>query len=182
MKLKNLKNYKQQITQLQTLKLSYKKKSFNSKHESTLTKILLNQILRIIFEYHLNNKKILFIGFPKKFYRTLKNTKHLQIPELINNEIWENQKSKIEKAKQSKNITKLIQKLKKKADLIIIDVSTNDELLIRKSYLAYIPVIAINKQLQIFNKTQEYIFPIQKSTNSDIFYSLLKSLIEKKNI
>merc|ERR1711966_134325 len=109
MKLKNLKNYKQQITQLQTLKLSYKKKSFNSKHESTLTKILLNQILRIIFEYHLNNKKILFIGFPKKFYRTLKNTKHLQIPELINNEIWENQKSKIEKAKQSKNITKLIQ-------------------------------------------------------------------------
>ena len=60
----------------------------------------------IINEKNLNNKKILFLGFPKQFYRTLKNTKHLQIPELINDEIWENQKSGIEKAKRIKTYEK----------------------------------------------------------------------------
>jgi len=180
MKLKKLKKDKQQVTQLQILKLTYQKKSFFSKQESTRTKILLNQILKIIFEYNSNNKKIMFLGFPKQFYKTLKNTKHMQIPELINNRIWENQKSNIKKTKQSKNITKFTQKLKKKADLIVINNSANSELLVRKSYLSHTPIIILNKKLQISNKTLDYNFPIQKSTNSNIFFSLLKYILEKK--
>ena len=171
-----LKNYKQQIASFQTFKLSYQKKSFNSKYESTIKKTLLNQILMIIFEFHAQNKKILFIGFPKQFHKTLRNTKHLQIPELINNEIWENKKSKAEKAKQSKNITKLTHKLKKKADLIVVYASANDEFLTIKSYLTSIPLIIVSKQLEIFNKSQDYNFPIQKSSNLKIFLSLLKDL------
>ena len=177
MKLKNIKNYKHQITRFQTFKLSYKKKSFNPKYEPNKTKTLLNQILMIIFEFHAQNKKILFIGFPKQLNKTLKNTKHLQIPELISNEIWENKKSRSEKAKQSKNIAKLTQKLRKKPDLIVMYASANDELLIRKSYLADTPLIIVGKQLQIFDGPQDYYdFSIQKSSNLRIFFSLLKNL------
>ena len=112
MKLKNLKSSKQRIAHLQTFKLSYQKKSLNSKYESVMTKTLLNQILMIIFEYHSSNKKILFVGFPRRFDETLKNTKHLSIPESVSNEVWNNKKSKVERMKQSKNVTKLTQKLK----------------------------------------------------------------------
>nr|UXN44146.1 ribosomal protein S2 [Navicula sp.] len=176
MKLANCKNYKQQIAHLQTLKLSYQKESFNLKYESIMTKTLLNRILMIIFEFHASNKKILFIGFPKQFDKILKNTKHLSIPELVSNKIWESKKSNVKNTKLSKNIAKLTQKLEKKADLIVIHVSANDELLIRKSYLTYIPVITLGKQLQIINEPQDYDFPIQKSANLRIFFSLLENL------
>ena len=177
MKLKNIKNYKHQMIRFQTFKLSYQKKSFNSKYGSNETKTLLNQILTIIFEFHAQNRKILFIGFPKQFHETLKKTKHLQISELISNEIWENKKSRSEKAKQSKNIAKLTQKLRKKPDLIVMYASANDELLIRKSYLADTPLIIVGKQLQIFDGPQDYYdFSIQKSSNLRIFFSLLKNL------
>ena len=170
-----LKNYKHQITHFQAFRLFYQKIFLNSRHELDRTKTLLNHILMIIFEFHAQNKKILFVGFPKQFHETLKGTKHLQIPELISNGIWENRKSKAEKAKQSKNIAKLTQKLKKKADLIVIYSSAKDKLLSRKSYLNGIPLIIVSKQLQIFNNgPQDYNFPIQKSANLGIFFSLLK--------
>ena len=170
---------KKQQNQLQILKLSYKKKSFNSKDKIITAQILLTKILKIIHEYNIKNKKILFIGFPKLPDKEFQNTKHLQIPELMINEIWKNPKSK-NKTEQPSNLNKLTENLKKKADLIVINNLKANPLLINKNYLNHTPTIFINKKLQISNNNNNYNFQIQKCLNTNLFFSIIKILIKLK--
>jgi hypothetical protein len=188
MKLKKLKNPKYFSLKLQILKLSYKKKQFKQDASLKSTEILLNKIANIIFQYSTANKKILFIGFPNNFNKTLENTKHIAIPEFMllngllhnNNTVLNNPNNEI---KISKNIFKLTLKLKRKADLIMAYNLTNEMIAIKESYLATIPLITINSKWDILNNkaayesTGNYYFHFEKNENRQFMFSLISTLI-----
>jgi len=193
MKLKKLAKSKHFFIQFQILKLYSRKKTFNSKTTVKSTEILLNKIANVIYRYHIADKKILFLGFPCSFSKTLKNTRHLLIPKfmwfhgLLSNKVSQNHNGK--KAKIPKNIFKLILKLKEKPSLIFV-YNLNDNLTaIKESYLAKIPVITISKKLNILNvkSTYEsmgsYNFLIEKTKNTSFLFSFIKTVINqaKKN-
>lgn len=69
MKIINIKKYKLFKYNLLKLQLYKHTDSSNIFSQSVLeqTEISLKQLLKIIYEYHVNNSKILFIGFPIMF-------------------------------------------------------------------------------------------------------------------
>lgn len=188
MKLKKLKKSKHLFLQLQILKLFSKKKSFNNKAMLKSTELLLNKIAKIIYHYNITNKTILFLGFPETFSKNLKNTKHLLIPQFMwFNGLFSNNVSILNKSKTKlpKNLIKLILKLKKKADLIII-YGLNDNLLaLKESYLARIPAITLNEKQNIlhlksaYSSTGSYNFFIEKSENTQKIFSFIGAILEQ---
>lgn len=186
MKLKKLKKSKHLFLQLQILKLFSKKKYFNDRTLWKSTEILLNKIAKIIYQYHVENKTILFLGFPEHFSKVLKNTKHILVPKFMwfnglisNNTTFLNKP----KTKLPKNLIKLILKLKKKPDLIII-YGLNDNLLaLKESYLARIPAITFDtkekslNQKSTYSSTGSYDFFIEKSENSQKIFSFINAVV-----
>jgi hypothetical protein len=190
MKLKKLKKSKHMLAEIQILKLSYKKKLFDLKTTPKSTEILLNKIANVIYKYHVLGNKILFLGFPKSFSNILINTKHVLIPEFMwfqgmfkNNTTSRNLKN--EKAKIPKDLSKLTLKLKKKANLIIMYDFMDSAPVIKESCLAQIPIITINKTLDIFNNrhiynsTGSYDFLFERTENTLFFFSFIKTVLAK---
>ena len=94
MKIRKIKKFQYTLLKLNLIKDQvYKKKIqknnyddvFNIKTE--IIELHLKKALQIIYKYHMNHKKILFIGVPqnfqKKFSNILRNTKHIAIPKSI---------------------------------------------------------------------------------------------------
>lgn len=172
------------FTQYNLLKLSYKKKFFNSNFESRTTQIALNRIINLIHYYHINKKKILFVGFPKHLTEVLRKTKHTHIPETfldnIPNGDFQNQELKI-----PKNISKLILDLKSNINLILIYNSSMKLDILTKSYLHRIPLVLIGKNFQVFTKNanrseSHYDLSIERVANLNVFYSLIRIIMNKK--
>lgn len=191
MKIKKIKKYQSRLLRLQILKLYYKKKSQNSETTVKQIELYLNKISHVIYNYHINNKKILFIGFPKNFKKNLKQTKHSFIPEcqwlngMLSNRNYNNKQKKV-----PNNLIKLFLKLKKKIDLIIIYDLNKESTAIEEAYIARTPVINLTTKLKITNAFSTYEFPgnffninHQKHTNNNIFFSVIQIALEKaKNI
>ena len=183
MKIKKLNKLKYPNLELQILKLYNKKKTFNPKIEIKLTEILLNKIANIIYFYHITNKTILFLGFPKDLTKILKTTKHILIPEFM----WQNNMFNFtnynKKTKIPKNIFKLQTKLKKKADLIIINNKNVHKIAFKESYLARIPAITITPEINIskikssYNSASSYNFFAEKEENTYFLYLLIKTIL-----
>lgn len=192
MKLKKLKRLNYSNLELQIFKLFSKKKKFNSKTETKLTEILLNKIANIIYLYHITDKTILFLGFPKNFTKVLKTTKHILVPEFIWQNNMFNSTTHNKKTKTPKNIFKLQTKLKKKVDLIVINNLDINMAAFKESYLARIPAITITKKIEIskikssYNSTGNYNFFNEKTESINFFYLFLKTILirakTKKNI
>ena len=106
MKLKNLKIKKYTLLRLnlikfQTYKCKNKHTFFNSVNQLELK---IKQILQLIYLYHYNNKRILFVGFPYiKSNYLLNYSKHIFVPK----KVWLN-RSFINKFVFDKNSTDLI--------------------------------------------------------------------------
>ena len=183
MKLKKLQKSKYSNLELQIFKLFSKKKIFNSKIEVKSTKILLNKIANIIYLYHITNKTILFLGFPTKFIKILKTTKHILVPEFMWQNNMFNSINLSKKTKTPKNIFKLQTKLKKKVDLIIINNLDRNTTPFKESYLARIPAITITKRIEIsklksnYNSTGSYNLFTEKQENNNFFYLFLKTIL-----
>ena len=187
MKIKNIQRYNNKIIELQILKLYYKKKSYNFKTNIKVTECYLNKISQIIYNYHINNKKILFIGFPKNFRQLLKTTKHY----LISQNIWVNgtlsniAKQNFSNTTKFNSNYKLISKLQGKLDLIIIYNLDSKATAIQESYLTRIPVITLSENLEISNKQATYESPEKfsrvndKITNNNLFFSIIETTLKK---
>ena len=183
MKLRNRKKIRNLQTQLQVLKLSYKKKL--SKRS---TELILNKIAQIILEYHLDKKKILFVGFPDHFSTILKNTRHLLIPEAMWLEgILTNTNFKINRKKKNKlmpeNIFKLSLKLKKKADLVLVSGLQNRAHIIKESNVMRIPNITIAKETNILNTESDNIsggasnFLAERAESAHFIFSVIYTVL-----
>jgi len=94
MKVRKIKKFQYTLLKLSLIKNQvYKKKIQKSQYDDVLnnkTEIIelhLKRALQIIYKYHMNHKKILFIGVPQNFQKNissvLKNTKHIAIPKSI---------------------------------------------------------------------------------------------------
>lgn len=122
----------------------------------SLTQIIsdFKKALHIIFEYHKANKKILFIGLPKKLELQINKLTHhiavdinFELQGVISNTIDSTKFAKIEKQSFSKVYVKsLVPKLLKKPDLVVILSHEKKQNIIAESNVAKIPVIVFESK------------------------------------
>ena len=134
-----------------------KKKSYSgSLTDFNLTQIIndFKKVLHIIFAYHQANKRILFIGIPKKLELKInKLTQHIAIDNsidiqgVISNDFSESKFIKTEKFKVSNlYIKSLLPKLFKKPDLVVLLLNEKNQRIITESSIAKIPLIIFSSK------------------------------------
>jgi ribosomal protein S2 len=188
MKLKKIGKPKNKLLQLQILKLHNKKKSYDFSIDLKQMEVNLHKISDVIYKYHNADKRILFAGFPSSFSQTLKSTKHILIPEFLwfdgmlsNRTSFVNSSMK----KTPKNIFRLMLKLKKKLDLIVVYNLNKNSTAIKEGYLERVPVITFSKQTDVFNikttynSTGNYEFINERSENNSLFFSFIKATLNR---
>jgi ribosomal protein S2 len=207
MKIRKIKKFQYTLLKLNLIKEQvYKKKIQKNNYDDVLnvkTEIIelhFKKALQIIYKYHINCKKILFIGVPqnfqKKFSNVLKYTKHIAIPESI----WVNgllsNRSAIFRhlyLKRQKNIEKKI-RLKNKTIYFLISVIKQPNLIVvfnqdleknalNETYKLKLPIITLNNNL-FFDTKSSYKIPgnfqsIYKKNHHAVF--LVLTSILKKN-
>jgi ribosomal protein S2 len=196
MKINRIKSYNYKLVKLKLIKTKVYKKKLDHFIKIEDISNRLKKALHIIYKYHINNKKILFIGTPvnvdSKFQNMLKNTKHTLIPEALwMNGLITNQRScfkylsKNQKAINNK-ISKLLFKIKNKSDLIVVLNASNNSSALDEGYSARIPIISINYDVEGFDLKASYKvsgnFQFKKKKVRDtFFYSLLTAVLKKAN-
>lgn len=193
MKIKKIKlNYKNKLTELQILKSRIYKKNDELKIDTNKIQLYLKKVIRIIYEFHITNKRILFLNFPKKFEKkitgNLKKNQHM----FINNDnflngIISNQKISLQQLNQLQKFIKSNSKtkipIKKFIDLIVIfnpGFELNSD---KKLYVSQIPTITINESLNNnLNLKQNYKLIgnfkfIEKQINNNLFLSIIKVIL-----
>ena len=194
MKVKKIKlKYKNKLTELQILKSRIYRKNTDLKLKKKINtnKIQLNikKIIKIIYEFHKKNKKILFLNFSKKIEKkitkNLKNKQHIFIEnENFLNGIISNQKINLNHYNILQKFNKI--PIKKLVDLIIIFNPLSSLNSDKKLYLSQIPTITINENLNNnLNLKKNYKLIghfkfIEKQINNNIFFSLLRAILKEK--
>jgi len=196
MKINRIKLSSFKLLKLKLIKTKvYKKKNHNFiKIEDITTR--LKKSLHIIYKYHVNNKKILFIGTPMnidtKFKNLLQTTKHVLIPEpLWINGIITNQFSCFKYLSKNRKlinnkISEILFKIKGKSDLIVVLNTSDKTSAIEEGYLTRTPIISINCDLEITNEKSSYKIPgnfqfRKKKIRDTFFYSILTAIFKKAN-
>lgn len=192
MKLKNLNKLRLISNQLLKTRFYYN----NSKDININSSILsLKTALKIIFEYHNKNKKILFVGTPfkntKQVNQLFKTTQHTVIPESVwVNGVLTNKKYCLKylmhnKASKTKFFSKFLLTLREKHDLIVIlNLESNLDSL-NELYKTQLPIISFTDNT--LNKNNDKIshkivgnfnFTSKKRCNS-FFFIILKATLKK---
>ena len=148
--------------------------------------IKLKKSINIIYNFHKNKKKILFIGVPKLIEKKINlETNHIAVPEFynmlglfINKPILKNQSIQ-------KNKLFSFSKLNSKPDLILIFNSDNEDLIIKESYKSKIPVIKFNSNFNLKNKNLFNLYEVPGNLNfskksiDDLFFKIINSILNK---
>jgi ribosomal protein S4 len=213
MKIRKIKKFQYTLLKLNLIKSQiYKKKIQKNNHDDVLNikteliELHLKRSLQVIYKYHMNHKKILFIGIPqnfqKKFSKILKNTKHVALPQSIwVNGILSNRYATFRYLylKRRKNIKKknwlqnkiiyFLISVIKQPDLIVIFNPNLEKNALNETYKLKLPIVALENNLY-FNTKFFYKVPgnfqhIYKKTQHAIFLilaSILKKSSYKNNI
>lgn len=194
MKIKKIENNKYKLLKLKILQSKIIKKN-HIINNITLETIesRLKKALQLIYLYHVNNKKILFVGNPlninKEIIKILKNTNHVFIPKsawiagfLTNNKA--SFKLLLKKNSNLNLISQRLVQLKNKSDLIVIMDQKLDQIALEESYSSKIPVISLNNNLNIFDFKSNYKVPgnfifSKNKLKNNFFYSILISTLKK---
>jgi|SRR6478672_3378657 len=194
MKINKVNKFQSKLIKLKLIKTKIYKKNDHSftKIEDIISR--LKKALCIIYKYHINNKRILFVGTPlhldEKLKNLIKNTQHMYIPESIwMNGILTNQQSCFKyllKNQQSINrkISTILFKTKKKSDLIVILDSSMNSNALNEGYLTRTPVISLNLNLDNLDVKSSYKIPgnfkfTNKKVRNNFFYSILSATLKK---
>lgn len=202
MKLKKIKISKSKLIKFQLIKFkTYKqKKNIFDKNTQKFNfesiELHLKKALQIIYNYHLNNKTIFFIGVPqklkKKFFSMLKATKHLFVPEntwlkgVLSNKVsifkYLNQQINSDIKNTDTNL-KFLFTIQKKPDLIVLLDQKLESQAFQEAIKLKIPVIAITTSL-VLNKNILYPiygnFEFLNKKLNNIYFLLLKSIFNKQ--
>jgi ribosomal protein S2 len=197
MKIEILKNNKHKLLKLKLIKLKIlKKKHFLTNITLENIELKIKKVLYLIYLYHLNNKRIIFIGNPlsinKELTKIFLNTKHIFIPKsswiagVITNQ-YSSFKSYFKQESQINKISKRLLQLKKRGDLIVIIDHEAEVQALNESYIAKLPVILINSNLPSFDEKSDYKIPVnlissKHKINNNLFYSLLLTIIKKAQL
>jgi len=196
MKINKIVSCKYKLLNLKLVKTKTYKKNQNNFIKLEDISSRLKKALHIIYKYHMNKKQILFVGSPinmnHNFKKYLKNTKHIIIPKsawmngsITNQESCFKYISKNHKIINNK-ISEILFQMKKKSDLIVILDSELNASALNEGYLAKIPVISLNSDLDISNFKSNYKIPgnfkfVGKKIRDTFFYSILIATLKKAN-
>ena len=155
MKLKKL-QFKQilklHLLKYKTYEQPVKDNNFNLVTDLTLNQMVVNfkKILQVIFQYHNINKRILFIGMPKKLELKInKVTNHVAIPTdfnvqgIISNGF--NSTGVINKHENKYklfNLKALLPKLSKRPDLVVMVSHDKKHSVLKECFVAKVPIIS----------------------------------------
>ena len=156
----------------------------------------IKKALYLIYLYHVNNKRILFVGNPlninKELTKLFHKTKHIFIPKsawiagVITNQ-YSSFKSKFKHETQINKMSKQLLKLKKKSDLVVIVDQMLETKALEESYTSKLPVISINSDLNIFDEKSSYKVPgnlvySKHKINNNLLYSILITTLKKAHL
>ena len=174
-----------------------KKTNFNDSVSVNLNQILadIKKALKIIFQYHRLDKRILFIGFPYKLELKINRlTKHLAVPYnfniqgfILNNNIkFLNESKGSSRIWLKSHIKFLFPKLTKKPDLIILFEHEKDKNIITESWTAKVPVIIFKSNCDLRNVSNKSFYIIRGNfknasvmSDKNIFFIGLNFLFKK---
>jgi ribosomal protein S2 len=155
----------------------------------------LKKALHIIYKYHINNKKILFVGtfskFNKNFKNLFKKTKHILLPKSVwMNGILTNTNSCYKYLIKNQNsisnkFHKTITQLNQQINLIVILDSYYKTNILNEGYLANIPIVFLGDDFNnISNFKAAYNVPgnfnfLKKKLRVNFVYILLMALLKK---
>jgi len=180
MKLNKINLYKNKILKLKLIQTKIYKKNYNHFIKIEDISSRLKKALHIIYNYHINNKKIVFIGTPLnisyKFKKLLNKTEHILIPESM----W------ISGLFTNNKISKILFQLEKKIDLIVLLDFNSNKKAINEIYLTKIPLIFLNCDFKTLNNNLIYKIPgnfkFTKKKIRDIFFYLILGATFKKSL
>lgn len=166
----------------------------NSKDLTDLTSKL-KRALKVIYKYHINRKKIMFIGVSEKvnqsFKKLLNKSKHVFLPDSFwNYGILTNTVVSYSNLKKKPKLFKgYFFKLKnfKNINLVVILESSYQEVILNECYKKRLPVISFNNTSLKSKFNQNYSLSIKctfsrKKNGNSFFYSLLLALLKKREI
>jgi ribosomal protein S2 len=196
MKINKIPHSNNKLIKLKLIQTKIYKK--NSKNSIKINDIIprIKKAIFLIYKYHTNNKRILFVGTPlnfnKKFKALLKNTRHVFIPESVwVNGILTNKESCFKNLTKNRNsnenkILEILFPLRKKSDLIVILDSYSNQNVLNEAYTTGIPTITLNHNLDIIDERSEYKIPgnfifTEKKIRDNFFYSILNTTFKKAN-
>jgi ribosomal protein S2 len=201
------KSFQYTLIKLNLIKSQIYKKKLQKKNYDDIINIKteyielhLKNILQIIYRYHRNQKKIVFIGIPvnfqKKFSKILKKTRHIAISQsiwingVLSNHfaifryLYKKRLKNIEKKKRvyNKTIDFLISVIKR-PDLVVIFNQNMERNALNETYKLKIPTITLGNNLY-FDTKSSYQVPgnfkvIHKKKEHAIFLVLI-SILKKK--
>jgi ribosomal protein S2 len=149
--------------------------------------------LRIIKQFHVNKKKIIFVGNPlhinKRLSTIFKKTKHTFVPRSA----WvaghmTNKFAHANLSKKKYNSTKLfsIHRFKKKSSLVVIVDQQRNLTALNEFHSTSIPIISLNSKTKMFDETSVLKVPakltsIRSNISTFLFYSLLLKIFKGMN-
>jgi hypothetical protein len=128
-----------------TYEQAVKKNNSNFLVDINLTKIInnLKQALQVIFYYHQADKRILFIGVPKKLELKINRlTNHVAVPRDFNLQGIISNNFKSSNIKKETGSKSFLPKLSKKPDLVVL--FFHEKNIVSESYFAKVPLIIFN--------------------------------------
>jgi hypothetical protein len=154
--------------------------------------IKIKSALRIIHKFHVNKKRIVFVGNPlninKRLSRMFRKTKHVFIPRLAWTAGHMTNRFSSNKYENTKSFS--IYKLKKKGSLVVVIDQLVDLTALNEFHSLSVPIISFNSKTKMFDETSAIkvpakVLPIKSDLSNLLFYSLLfkifKSSIKKKH-
>ena len=189
--------HKPKFLKIKLLKAQTYKNKHNFKHlKIENIEYKLKKILHVIYQFHINNKIILFIGVPTNLYKQmtqlLKGTKHIAIPHGIwlNGAITNHHtvlKYLLRLKRSNKAQTEILFQLKKKADLIITLDKQNSKTILNEGSLSKITTISLGSDLNTLSNKATYNVPgnfnfISKKITNSFIYTILKATLKKGRI
>jgi len=174
---------------------STKNNNINSITDLTLSETIFNlkKSLHIIFQYHIQNKRIFFIGLPTKLGSKInKMTNHVAVPQDINVQGFiSNQSNKnfaaTKQTTKSKTVKfkSLLPKLLKKPDLVVIIAHDKIDGIYKECVVAKLPVINFKTENMSKKTWSTYSYDLritQKNsnliTNKNLFFIGLNFLFK----
>ncbi|MBE0439303.1 MAG: hypothetical protein IBX57_05925 [Gammaproteobacteria bacterium] len=124
-----------------------KKTNINTRIDFDLTEVLtdLKKILHVTFEYHQANKKILFIGLPKKLEKTINSsTRHVAVDHMFELQGFLSKHLNAFKLSTDLCVKSLLPKMSKKPDLIVLLTHDKSLNIIAESNVSKIPIIVFD--------------------------------------
>lgn len=178
------------LLKYRTYEQPIKNHNFNFVTDLTLNQGIINfkKILQVIFQYHTMNKRILFIGVPKKLELNInKATTHAAVTGDFNVQGMISNTSTINNKQRLFSVRSLLPKLSKKPDLVVLVSHNKKHNILKECYVAKIPVINFETDNNSKDIWSIYSYKVQLnnknlSYNKNLFFIGLSFLFKTSKI